>query len=193
MNRLAAMLLGALLAAAVMAAPAPPPRPWVTGWDKPVDPLGGRRFEQKGDRLTITVPGEGYDLDLRKGGGLNAPRLLRDAEGDFAVQVRVGGHFGKVAPGGQDVFRGLGLLVMDEKSFVTLRRAARQGDHLSVTGSDSRGWWYARGIAEPPPASPTYLRLERRGDGFTFKTSHDGKEWELAVKPSLDSHTAPAT
>jgi hypothetical protein len=92
MNRLAAML-GALLAAAVMAAPAPRPRPatpWVTGWDKPVDPLGDCRFHREGDKLTITVPGEGHELDVGDK-PLNVPRLLRDVEGDFVMQVRLGG------------------------------------------------------------------------------------------------------
>src|ERR1700722_16379001 len=91
MNRIAALLLGALLATLASAAPAPLPRAddWVSGWDKPV---GGCRFDRKGDKLTITVPGKGHALDVR-GGRLGAPHILRDVEGDFVVEVRVGGTF----------------------------------------------------------------------------------------------------
>jgi uncharacterized protein (TIGR03067 family) len=65
---------------------------WDTCWDKPVNPAGDCRFDRKGDKLTITVPGKGHGYDIAKSGG-NAPRLLRDVEGDFSVQVRVGGDF----------------------------------------------------------------------------------------------------
>ena len=53
MPRLAAVLLCALAALAVQATPVPPPKPWVTGWDQPVDPDGDCRFERKGDKVTI--------------------------------------------------------------------------------------------------------------------------------------------
>jgi hypothetical protein len=91
MNRLAAFLLGALLAAAVMAAPAPAPKPckmWTAGWGKPVDPLGGCRFEIDGDKLTVTVARKEriFDVWERR---QEAPHLLREVEGDFLVEVRV--------------------------------------------------------------------------------------------------------
>src|SRR4051794_30997939 len=89
------LLLCVLVAAAVMAAPTPAPRPsgsWNTGWDKPNDPSGGCRFDRDGDKMTITVKGKGHGLDQEKG-KLNVPHLLRDAAGDFAVQVRVAGDF----------------------------------------------------------------------------------------------------
>jgi regulation of enolase protein 1 (concanavalin A-like superfamily) len=101
MHRVAVLLLCALLAdAAGVAAPASFTRsPWATGWDEPVDPLGDCRFERKGDKLTITIPA--------REGRMSAPRLLRDAEGDFAVQVHVcpGGHrAGLVLTAGNFVF-----------------------------------------------------------------------------------------
>src|SRR4051794_37371747 len=90
-------LLAALLASATLAAPLPPPRPapgpWVRDWDKPTDPKGDCRFERDRGQLTITVPGEGHDLDPVDDVALDAPRLLRPVEGDFAVEVRVGGAF----------------------------------------------------------------------------------------------------
>ena len=59
--------LGTLLASAALAAPVPPPRPargpWGWAWDKPINPKGDCRFDREWRRLTITVPGEGHDLD----------------------------------------------------------------------------------------------------------------------------------
>ena len=50
MTRLAAVLLGAVAALAALGAPAPKPRPWVAGWDRPNDRLRECGFErnQKG-------------------------------------------------------------------------------------------------------------------------------------------------
>jgi regulation of enolase protein 1 (concanavalin A-like superfamily) len=192
---LAAFLLCALLAAAALAAPAPGPRttgPWFDGWDEPIDPLGDCRFQRKGDQLAIVVPGTGLSLDASKW-----PRLLRDVEGDFAVQVRVGGEFRQAELAGRDVARRAGLLLTDGKDFVRLLRAAYRGAptgvgfhsldawHLTVEFNLHRSWsnWqYAEG---PPLRAPAYLRLERRGERLTFLVSRDGKGWELAAVPSL--------
>jgi hypothetical protein len=38
MHRLTAALVCALTAIAALAAPAPRPRPWSIGWEKPIDP-----------------------------------------------------------------------------------------------------------------------------------------------------------
>jgi hypothetical protein len=73
-------LIGALLAAAVMAVSAPAPRvsgTWGRGWDKPV---GDGRYDRKGDKLIVTITPE------------SDTHLLREARGDFAVEVRLGGN-----------------------------------------------------------------------------------------------------
>jgi hypothetical protein len=120
-HRSAVLLLCAFVAvvASVMAAPAPFPRPprasrvWFDGWARPLDPLGGCRFERKGDKLTITVPGKGNERDCWEG-LVNPPRLLRDVQGDFVAQVRVAGHFtvNKRGP------RRAGILLADGKQEV---------------------------------------------------------------------------
>jgi hypothetical protein len=195
MNRLAAMLLCALLAAAVMAAPAPAPRasgPWFDGWDRPVDPRGDCRFERKGDKLTITVPGEGHELDVKKG-RLNAPYLLRNIEGDFAAQVRVGADFRHAELVGRGVERGAGLLLVDEKTilspqgktFISLQRVAG-ADDLPLPGGEVARFplcssepglgvrYYTHG---PPLGKPAFLRLVRRGEELTMAYSQDGEKW----------------
>ena len=81
-----------LTACAVVAAPVPADRPWITGWDKAVDPDMDCKFTRDKEALTIEAPGKDHDLGVERG-LMNSPRLLRDVEGDFTAQVRVGGDF----------------------------------------------------------------------------------------------------
>src|SRR5690348_4213586 len=52
------LLTGAL--SLVVGAPVPLPKPWIGGWDKPVNPLGDCWFNRHGDKLRVTVPGRGH-------------------------------------------------------------------------------------------------------------------------------------
>src|SRR5258708_40218715 len=118
MHRLAAFLLlwALLLAGALLAAPAPFPRPtrpktpWLDGWDRPVDLLGNCRFLRDGDRLSITVPA---DAEV-----YHAARLLRDVEGDFVLRVRVAGNFKEAA--GTTGACSAGLMVTEGKEPPTI-------------------------------------------------------------------------
>src|SRR5262245_41109781 len=116
-----------LSACAVLAAPAPADRPWLTGWDKPVDPDNDCKFIRDKGTLTIEIPGEDHDLAIERN-LMNSPRLLRDVVGDFVAHVRVHGTF---KPSQESTsteripFVGAGLLLMaDEKTYVRLERAA---------------------------------------------------------------------
>lgn len=92
MSRPICVLVLLLVACAVLAAPVPQRQPFKTGWDEPKDPDGDCKFIRDADTLTIEVPGKDHDfVPQRK--RFNAPRLLRDIEGDFAMQVRVRGAF----------------------------------------------------------------------------------------------------
>jgi regulation of enolase protein 1 (concanavalin A-like superfamily) len=142
MHRFAALLL---CSASLVAAPAPFPRPprasgpWIDGWDRLV---GAGRFDRAGDRRTVTVSG-----------GRGA--LLRDVEGDFTMQVRVGAL---ARPSSDKDSCRAGLLLVDVKS-------------------SARGSFWAR-LAGPPIEKPAFLRLERRGSVLTRAFSEDGKEWD---------------
>jgi regulation of enolase protein 1 (concanavalin A-like superfamily) len=163
-------------------------QPWVTGWDRPVDPKGDCSIERKGDRLTITVPGEGHEVDIAsRSNRMNGPRLLRDVEGDFVVEVRVSGDNWASE---QEGFRGAGLLVADaDKGHgLTLKVQVR----CTVSGRDKLSEWvmseehHPRGFAVFAPAGhnrttrprrSTYFRLERRGDAWRRSWSEDSNKW----------------
>jgi hypothetical protein len=139
MYRVATLLFcGALfLVAGVVAAPAPLPRtgPWFDGWDRPVNPLGDRRFERRGNRLSITVPGKDHEEE-------RAPRLLRAVEGDFFVQVRVAGTFGDERGGRVRGTRAAGICVTDGRRVVSAVRLADRGGNLApALVVPSLPWW----------------------------------------------------
>src|SRR4051812_33364743 len=134
MSRFAAAVLCALAGLAVQATPLPPPKPWITGWDKPVDPNGDCRFDRKGERLTITVPA-GRERVLAVGlgrDGLTAPRLLRDIEVDFAAEVQVGGNFDEYDDGGR--WAGILLLAGESGAKLSLGPTGQTG---SLTSSST--------------------------------------------------------
>jgi regulation of enolase protein 1 (concanavalin A-like superfamily) len=119
----------------------------------------------------------------------DCPRVLRDVEGDFAVQVRVGGEFRQAEMAGQNVARRAGLLLTDGKSVVRLLRAAYRGCprggglrldayHLTVEYNLHKSWSGDTYDFGPTLGAPAYLRLERRGDGLTFLAGQDGEKWE---------------
>jgi regulation of enolase protein 1 (concanavalin A-like superfamily) len=180
MNRLAAFLLSALVAAAALAAPAPAPRasgPWVRGWGKPADPAGDCRFDREGERLTITVPGKGHDLDVA-GGRLNAPRLLREVEGDFVVQVRVRGDFQRPDLKSEGIFRRAGLLLTTGNTYFTVQRVNDPSESFWV------GAYYLglpsiidQSVESPAGDGSGFVRIRRRGQAVQLEASPDGKRW----------------
>lgn len=177
-----------LLAAGIaLAAPVPANRPWVTGWDKPVDPDKDCKFTIDKGTLTIEVPGKDHDLAIERD-LMNSPRLLRDVEGDFVAQVRVSGTFlpSQNSTSNERLpFVGAGLLLMaDEKTYIRLERATLRlrGEVKTYANWELRedGKWVLAGDASVQPLEdkPTYLRLERKGDKLLPSVSHDAKEWK---------------
>src|SRR5689334_18380274 len=139
MSRFTAAVLCALAALPVAAAPAPTPRPWLTGWDEPVDPHRDCLFHRHGEALTLTVPGRRQLVgpDWR-----GSPRLLRDAEGDFDAEVRLSGCFqGVPSPAGGDgvTFQTAGLLILAEDG--TFTQLERVVSLPARDGKESCGCW----------------------------------------------------
>jgi regulation of enolase protein 1 (concanavalin A-like superfamily) len=185
--------LGALLVAfTVLAAPAPVP--FKTGWNKPVDPHHDCKFAIKGSTLTIEVPGSDHDFAPKRR-LFNAPRLLRDIEGDFLLQVRVSGTFNPSAKSTVEgetpsVAAGL-LLIPDDENCVRLEYSVfRHRDRLtnaySIRTRGERIWNTETGgiqtnIKNWPQGTELkqfYLRMERRGDFVYFRVNTEDREWK---------------
>lgn len=184
MPRSVVLLLCCLLGAAVLAlaAPVPPPRhrPWVTGWGKPIDPKGDCRFEREGDTLTIRVPGEGHWFVLGDDEA-PAPRLVREVEGDFALQVRVRGNFER------ELEREAGIVLLAKDGQAAMRLSSEESAfgplmcHL-YSSVPERG--NLVDDSHPAPEAKDgvlYLRLERRGQRLRMAHSRDGRRWETAM------------
>jgi len=84
---LSVLLLTALfLTCAALAVPAP--KPSLKEWGDPVDPDQDCKIRLDGGVLSIEMPGTDHDYDpYRK--RFNAPRILREIEGEFDLQVRI--------------------------------------------------------------------------------------------------------
>jgi hypothetical protein len=147
-----------------------------------VDAVGDCRFEHKGNKLMITVPGTGHSLEHHK-----APSLLRDVVGDFAVVVRVGGNFRPDDPKGFGRSRQAGLLLADKLKFT----AGQFGYDLSDSAVRPPTWIPVLCIGTIPSPEkahftdrlPVWLRLERRGNVARLSFAHDGKKWQQFKDP----------
>jgi WD40 repeat protein/regulation of enolase protein 1 (concanavalin A-like superfamily) len=153
-------------------------------WNAPVDPDGDCSFKTSGDKLTVSLPGKDHDLGAERG-QMNAPRLLFDVEGDFTVQVRVGGAFQPSATAtveGKIPVVGAGLLLaVDDKTYVRLERFVLiRGQQRETFGN-----WELRREGRVTFSHPsrqlsgeqTYLRLQRRGGKLLGSVSEDGQQW----------------
>jgi regulation of enolase protein 1 (concanavalin A-like superfamily) len=152
-------------------------------WGQVFDPDGDCTVEEKGPTLNIRVPPTAHDLSAELG-RVNAPRVLREVEGDFVAQVKVCGAIHPVANAavpGRVSFQSAGLLLWENpRSYIRLERAALNRDGPVQTYASlemrSHAWPWA---AEPVGLleQDTYLRLERRGDQILGSVSEDGKQW----------------
>src|SRR5581483_5922122 len=81
----------------------------LSGWGKIADPEKDCQFNAAGGKLTIAVPGTPHDFTPLPGYKNNGPRVYQEIEGDFTVEVKVGGNIapmkGTELPGKNIVFR----------------------------------------------------------------------------------------
>jgi regulation of enolase protein 1 (concanavalin A-like superfamily) len=161
----------------------------VKGWGEVIDPDGDCSIDLADGRLTINVavpaaPDKGHGLEA-EGNTMNAPRVLREIEGDFIADVKVGGTFKPVGPSANPnyfPFLGAGLLLWsDAGNYVRLERAAidRNGRLIPYSLFQER----RNSELIPPrgglqlPEGPAVLRLERKGDQISARVSVDGTNW----------------
>jgi regulation of enolase protein 1 (concanavalin A-like superfamily) len=178
-------LLVLLMAYAALAAPAPK-----DGWEQ-LNPDKDGKIDIKDGTVTIELPGRDHEIEPKRN-RFNAPCVLRDVEGDFAIQVRVSASFrpsGKSSVKGESPRVAAGLLLIPaEKNYVRLEYGAIQQNGKQITGFSNRMRGEKLGVTgdythwNPQEWKPNqehiYLRIEREGDWIRNVLSPDGKTWE---------------
>jgi regulation of enolase protein 1 (concanavalin A-like superfamily) len=171
----------------------------IAGWGTVTDRAGDCTVREEGGKLTVTVPEGTHDLNPNLG-GMKAPRVLKEVEGDFTAQVKITGDFRPGEEAASPIarpFNGAGLLLwQDEKNFIRLERNAYwvEGRYVCYPPlfEQYEGGEYQETNPDPTLAEEffrgrsTWLRLGRRGDRVIASYSHDGQEWteakEVGVK-----------
>jgi regulation of enolase protein 1 (concanavalin A-like superfamily) len=176
------------------------PRPEVEGkplgeWGTLIDPDGDCHVEDKGKALEVAIPAAQHDLNADND-KLNAPRVLREASGDFSITVKVAGDVrpNEVSTNPKAVpDQGAGIVVwQDSDNYVFLGRAGinRKGKLSEFAAFEEREWG-TRGAMNNKglDPGPVFLRLERRGNRLLGSTSKDGKSWTKfdPMEPSYPS------
>jgi serine/threonine protein kinase len=155
----------------------------IAGWGLANDPDGDCQMNGDRNTLTITVPPTLHDLNATIG-KYNAPRVVRDVEGDFEIEVRVEGDF---RPGsicnreGGIPFVGGGIVICDGgDNFIRLERGLVNDQGSFGPFAIFEQHIAGRGVVDhngPLYDGTTYLRLARRGATIRGFTSSDGRYW----------------
>jgi|GEM_PF-1049816 len=154
------------------------------GWGVAIDPDKDCEIKEQMKNLLITVPGTRHDL-VGTAGRMNAPRVMREVEGDFVVTVKIVGEF---RPGGKSTnpkgipFNGAGILVWsDTDNFIRLERAAvnRNGKiNTYVSFEEFEGGTKGASHSEAMQGGDCWVRMERKGSRIHGSISFDGKTWK---------------
>lgn len=208
MNRFHYSLAVLLLVCAVSCTPAP--KRSISDWGSPVDPDEDCKIVYDRSALTIEIPGGDHDYDHRRE-RLNAPRLMREFEGDFEFQVRVRIDCRASAASsvkGQLSYVSAGFLVTPIDDSINLLRVEYkvEGRGDGVDGSvaydamngGTSGAISLKQLANwplkkwPIKGKPDYIyqRLERwNGGAVSYSFSLDGNKWvTLAASYPLEVH-----
>lgn len=181
------------LTCAAFAAPAP--EPFARGWGNPVDPDRDCKIRRANGTLTIEMPGTIHEYNLHRK-LLNAPRLLRDFEGDFEMEVRIRIDCRPSAQSSvKDVpsYVSAGVLVIPPEkygmAFYSSRyRVGGQGDEAEGCGElldqagergQVSGIWNNKHPNWPFKSKPdyVYLRVDRQGELLGMFISSDRRNW----------------
>jgi regulation of enolase protein 1 (concanavalin A-like superfamily) len=174
------MALALVLVACVFAEDKKPQE--IKGWGTVVDADGDCRFEEKDGTVTITVPKTNHDLTYQdEAGRFNAPRILREVEGDFTIEVKVPKFplpGGDVVVTGPHTFVSAGLLIwQDEKNFFRIERAAVGTPPFAYVGGFRDGKSACHELQQLSDTD-TIVRAERKGNKLTFAArAADAANW----------------
>ncbi len=152
------------------------------GWGEVVDPDGDCKVGIEKERLTISVPGKLHDLQS-EANKINAPRVMREVEGDFVATVKL---VSKLGPAGECTrqggfpYNGAGLLLWkSEGRYVRLERAAilRDGSIVQYILFEERQGREPTSRGSSVPDGPMLLRISRKGNEVVAAASMNGEVW----------------
>jgi serine/threonine protein kinase len=157
-------------------------------WGDAIDPRGDCRFFDEPGRFTIHVPAGNHDFFPGQDRNFDAPRLLREVDGDFTAFVKVHPFdlTGKALAGVEmSPYQGAGLVVWhDSRHFlrVLITRAPAVGGNNPCMQcyflAGDKGQERFTGL-EP---DERFLNLERLDNVFTIRWSADGKTWSKPIE-----------
>jgi regulation of enolase protein 1 (concanavalin A-like superfamily) len=167
----------------------------IKGWGRVIDPDGDCKFSIEKGRVAVAIPGTVHALSAERG-QTNAPRILREVEGDFIAQVKVSGvcppRSSSLVPARRP-FRAAGLLIwLDAGNYIRLGQAGMvfDGKNLTYANFESRKDRRFERVGDasehPLDGEETYLRLERRGGTVIASVSPDGTRWTTLKPLPLD-------
>ena len=161
------------------------PKKVVEGWGISEDPTAATKIEVKDGVLSITTPA--ILVDNYPPGIVNAPRVTREASGDFTAEIKVE-HLDEALP--NSVFKTLNfaayhaatlLIRLDDQNCVRFERVSMHRGTTLSTLCVLQIW--ENGVttqyqSESVEDTPTILRLERKGAVLRSSFSQDdGKTW----------------
>ncbi len=160
----------------------------LAGWGLAIDPDKDCKITPAGKSLALDIPAAMHDF----GGPLlkfNAPRIMREVDGDFAITVKVVGDF---KPGPKSTnpkgvpYLAAGILIWsDSENFIRLERASMLKANKiipHVAFLEQEGGYSGAVHNVGFKDGPCYLRLERKGSRVFGYISSDGTTWN-ALKP----------
>jgi regulation of enolase protein 1 (concanavalin A-like superfamily) len=159
-----------------------------------VDPDGDCEITRLRSGATIAVPAKVHDLSPVYQ-TYNAPRLMRDVEGDFVTEVRVFPLVAEAKALREGVpYRGAGLVYWQDKDhYLRFERASivRDGNRHAFLfyAKAENGQEVSQGGVPLPDAAVT-LKLERKGSRL-LASFNDGARWQ-DLKP-MDISSWPAS
>jgi len=168
----------------------------IAGFGRFVDPTGDCTCKLEGGKLTIQVPAAYHDL-WPGGGKVNAPLVLQEVSGDFAISVAVS-HIDRAQRdtriaglGGTTSFHAGSLVIwQDAKNFVRFDRTQMDRNGQPVTSCYLHVFKDGLRVVETStlvPDKPTQLRLTRKADALTAAYSSDGgKSWKDLAPQKID-------
>ena len=156
----------------------------IPGWGVAFDPLKDAEFNGEKNSLRIKVTGSRHQLAVAQQ-ILNAPRIMREVDGDFVVTVKVVGDF---KPGGKSTnpkgipFNGAGIIVFsDTDNFIRVERAAvSRGGKVStyVNFEEFEGGTRGASHNEVMKGGDCWVRMERKGSRLQCGISFNGGTWK---------------